>query len=130
MKKITLLLIFMILVGCGGQVKNVHIQPYESNIYSDNDMQEAIAEIKTYFQKEFDDCILKELKDVGDDSLNQWQEYATRNQKDEVIVFTSTFDVGNKGGNGSLQPNDTYYNWKWILARNKEGNWEHIDHGY
>lgn len=120
----------VMLVGCGGQVKNVHIQPYESNIYSDHDMQEAIDEIKTYFQKEFDDCILKELTYVGDDSLNQWQEYATRNQKDEVIVFTSTFDVGSHGGNGALNPNDTYHNWKWILGRNKEGNWEHIDHGY
>ena len=35
-----------------------------------------------------------------------------------------------KGGDGSLNPNDTYTGWQWILARNKGGKWKHKDHGY
>lgn len=31
---------------------------------------------------------------------------------------------------GSLNPDSTYDDWKWILIRNDSGNWEHVDHGY
>ena len=56
--------------------------------------------------------------------------FLLRNGADEVLVFTSTFDVDESGGDGSLNPNDTYKNWKWILVRTNGGEWEHVDHGY
>ena len=49
---------------------------------------------------------------------------------DEVIVLISSFDVDSSGGDGSLNPNSTYTRWSWILVRNKNGKWKHVDHGY
>ena len=67
---------------------------------------------------------------IGDEKNNDYLDFATRNGADEVLVFTSTFDVDESGGDGSLNPNDTYRNWKWILVRTNGGEWEHVDHGY
>lgn len=64
------------------------------------------------------------------EGLDGYQDFADRNGADDVIVLVSTFDVGASGGDGSLNPNDTYSNWKWILVRTTGGKWKHVDHGY
>ena len=47
-----------------------------------------------------------------------------------VIVLVSDFYVAPDGGNGSLNQDSTYTDWKWILVRNKGGEWKHLTHGY
>ena len=42
----------------------------------------------------------------------------------------ASFDVDSSGGDGSLNPNSTYSDWKWILVRTNGGHWQHVDHGY
>lgn len=46
------------------------------------------------------------------------------------IALLSSFDVDSSGGDGSLNPNSTYNDWKWILVRTNGGQWQHVDHGY
>lgn len=118
------------LVACGGNVKNVRILDYSSEIYSDAEIESAIDVTKDYFKKYFGDCTLTEITYLGDDQNNDWQDFADRNNATEVIVLVSSFKVGASGGDGSLNPNSTYNNWKWILVRTNGGNWEHVDHGY
>ena len=134
MKKciIILMIVFCImgLSACGGNVKNVQITEYSSNIYSNSEIGEAIEVTLEYFKKEFDGCTLTEISYYGDDKLLDFQDFAERNNATEVIVFVSTFDVDESGGDGSLNPNDTYKNWKWILVRSEGGKWKHVDHGY
>jgi len=128
---ITLILICILsCTACGGNVKNVNILDYSSEIYSASEIQDAIDVSIHYFKKEFDDCTLTEITYYGDDKLADYQEFATRHNGDEVIVLVSTFETGTSGGDGSLNPNDTYTNWKWILVRTKGGKWRHVDHGY
>lgn len=137
MKKIvalTLILACMLaLVACsssGGNVKRVHIASYTSELYSDAEIESAIHTIIYYFKKHFAGCTLTEITYVGDDQLENWQEFADRNNADDVIVLVSSFDVDASGGDGSFNPNSTYTNWKWILVRNNGGKWRHVDHGY
>jgi len=48
-----------------------------------------------------------------------------------VIVLLSNFDVDSSGGDGSLNPNSTYYDWNWILVRDNESDsWRVDDWGY
>lgn len=50
---------------------------------------------------------------------------------ENVIVFLSNFDVGSSDGDGTLNLNSTYSDWKWILIRDsKTGNWKVDDIGY
>ena len=75
-------------------------------------------------------CNICFISGIIDDYCTDFQEFADRNNADEVIVLLSSFDVDSSGGDGSLNPNSTYNNWNWILVRTKGGKWQHIDHGY
>lgn len=50
--------------------------------------------------------------------------------KNQTDLDVSSFDVDSSGGDGSLNPNSTYNDWKWILVRTNGGKWQHVDHGY
>lgn len=123
-------LMVLLLSGCGGDVSGVKVLEYKSNIYSKEDIEEAIDVTKKYFRSEFTGCTLTEITYAGDDKITSYEEWATRNDADEVIVLTSSFDVDSSGGDGSLNPNSTYSNWNWILVRNNDGKWRNVDHGY
>ena len=118
------------LVACGGNAKNVKITDYSSKIYADAEIGNAIDVAIRYFEKNFEGCTLTEITYLGDDKLDDWQEFAERNNADEVIVLVSTFEVDASGGDGSLNPNSTYTKWNWILVRTDGGKWMHVDHGY
>ena len=124
------LLCVMSLVGCGGNAKNVKITEYTSEKYSNDEIKDAIDVAIDYFTKEFEVCTLTEITYLGDDENDDWQEFADRNNATDVIVLVSSFDVDASGGDGSLNPNSTYTNWKWILVRTDGGKWKHVDHGY
>ena len=134
MKKLIALVLALIcvigLVACDGNDKNVKITDYSSEIYSDAEIENAIDVAIDYFEKNFEGCTLTEITYLGDDELDNWQEFAERNNADDVIVLVSSFDVDASGGDGSLNPNSTYTNWKWVLVRTNGGKWEHVDHGY
>lgn len=134
MRKFAVILMMVLCVmglsACGGNVKNVQVTDYSSEIYSNAEIQEAIDVTIDYFKKEFSGCTLTEITYYGDDKISDYQEFAERNNATEVIVLVSTFDVDESGGDGSLNPNDTYKNWKWILVRSEGGKWKHVDHGY
>lgn len=130
MASVFALICVLSLVGCGGNVKNVQITDYTSEIYSDAEISTAIDAAIDYFKKNFEGCTLTEITYLGDDSLPDWQEFADRNNADDVIVLVSAFQVNASGGDGSLNPNSTYTNWKWIFVRTGTGKWKHVDHGY
>ena len=82
-----------------------------------------------YFNENFKGCTLKEIYYAGDNE-NYFKEILQQYGGDEAIVLISTFDVDGSGGDGSLNPNSTYKDWIWLLVRNKQGEWKHVDHGY
>lgn len=135
MKRVVSLLLLCLslfaLTACGGgDVDEVGVLEVESELYTSAEIADGINVTLEYFKKNFDGCKLRELQYIGDEENNDYLDFAARNDADEVLVFTSTFDVDERGGDGSLNPNDTYKNWKWILVRHNGGDWEHVDHGY
>ncbi len=102
----------------------------ESEIYTSDDISSAIETIKKEFDKDWKGCTLKEIYYAGDETSKDYQDWADRNDADEVIVLLSSFDVDSSGGDGSLNPNSTYDKWMWILVRTNGGKWQHVDHGY
>ena len=134
-KKICLLCISAIMVlsicSCSGTGKtdDCKIIPIESDIYTQEDYEEACQVVFDYF-KGFKGCNMTEIKYAGDEDADAMKEWAKEYGADEVIILESSFDTDSKGGDGSLNPNDTYTGWQWILARDKDGKWQHKDHGY
>ncbi len=134
MKRIcSLLLSFLIISGlcsCGGNADNIKMKDVASDIYSDGDIDAAIQTIIKEFDKEWKGCELTEIYYGGDEISAEHQDWADRNDADEVIVLLSSFDVGASGGDSSFNPNSTYDDFMWILVRDAEGKWKHVDHGY
>jgi len=99
-------------------------------MYTDDEIRDAIQVATRYFDKNFKGCELKAIEYGGDDMSRAHMDWATRNNADEVIVLISTFVTDSRDGNGSLNPDTTYVDWKWILVRDDGGEWKHADHGY
>ena len=123
------ILIVFSLNACGGNVNEVNTHNVKSEMYSEEDIRTAVDTIKKEF-KGWAGCTLTEIYYAGDDYSKAYQDWADRNNADEVIVLLSSFDVDSSGGNGSLNPNSTYTDWNWILVRTNGGKWQHVDHGY
>lgn len=134
MKKIVCTMLCVLLVfslsACGGDISRVNTHNVNSEIYSQEDINAAIDTIKKEFMMNWGGCTLTEIYYAGDDSSKDHQDWADRNNADEVIVLLSSFDVDSSGGDGSLNPNSTYSDWSWILVRTNGGKWQHVDHGY
>ncbi|MDD6919942.1 MAG: hypothetical protein PUI85_01785 [Eubacteriales bacterium] len=133
MKKIAILLICILItigISACGNVSNVKIKEVKSEIYSKHDIDMAINSIKKEFRLYWHGCTLKEIYYAGDSVSKDAQDWADRNNADEVIVLQSSFDVNASGGDGSLEPNTAYDDWMWILVRTHGGQWKHVDHGY
>ena len=129
MKRILILffagLLLFSLCGCGN-VLFVKKEVVPSEIYTEKEIKAAEKVAISYFFKEFDGCSLVSIRYAGDETQ---KEHASRYGADEAIVLLSDFYSGS-GGDGSLNPNDLYTDWQWILVRNKGGKWRHADHGY
>lgn len=108
-----------------GNVKNVNQTIKKSEVYSEKDIERAMATVKRQFKFGFKGCTLTDLWYDEDISLSSASSWAGQYNADEAIVLLSNFDVGSSGGDGSLNPNDTYSDWQWILVRDKGSeNWK------
>ena len=138
-KAICLVLIFGLLFsffGCHkykGDVSEVKTRKVESKLYSQEDIDAAIAVIIEEFRS-WQGCKLTEIYYAGDETNQQENAYYIKGgvypNAQEMIVLESSFEVDESGGDGSLNPNTTYNHWKWLLVREDGGTWEHVDHGY
>ena len=108
----------------------IDVSSMKSEIYTEDDLYDAVECAKNYFKHHFRGCTLLNIGYAGDEIISGYAEFAERNGADEVIVLVCEFDVGPEGSDGSLNPNSTYTGWKWILVRTHGGAWRHVDHGY
>ncbi len=124
-----LAVLMLALAGCGGDVSEVGILQWEpSQLYTDGEIEAAIDVVLDYFEEEFEGCKLTEVSYC--ENAAEFQEWAEQYGTEEAIVLYSSFEVDASGGDGSLNPNSTYRNWKWVLVRDGGGSWRHVTHGY
>lgn len=132
-KRIALLLAVVLtalLCACGGEVGGAKKVIGPSQMYEERDIFRAMDIVADYFKKEFDGCELLRLSYDEDYSMKQSGEWAEQYKSEQAIVLTSSFYVRPNGGNGTLEPNETYDNWKWILTRSGPDDWKLQTWGY
>ena len=122
MRILALLLLAAALLTACGDVRNVERVMSVSECYTEGEIHDAMDVVTAYFSKEFDGCRLKNLR--YDEPLAEQQEWAKQYDADEAIVLLSDFSVSGFGGDGSLNPNENYMIWKWILTRSDGGAWK------
>ena len=123
-------LLALSLVGCGRISSSMEITCDTSQFYTSADIHDAMDTVKTHFRRHFDGCTMTAIGYIGDEQRKYVESFAAQYGVDEAIVLVSDFEVGSSGGDGALNPNETYRNYRWILLREKDGSWSHADHGY
>ena len=135
MKKIkvllSLVLCLVLLTACGGgDVRRVQCNAGPSKVYAELEIRKAMDTVADYFKKEFDGCTLIRLEYDESRVEAAQAEWAAQYGADQAIVLLSEFAVDSSGGDGSLNPDSIYRNWKWVLVRNGGGAWELKTWGY
>lgn len=124
MKKIVAVLLTVLLmaaVSCGGDVSEVEIAGYSSEIYTDSDIEAAMDTAISYFKSNYPDGKLKKISYGGDDMLDEYKDQAQRYNADEVIVLIHDYL--------EYDPDNPAVYWRfyrdrrWVLVRNKNGKW-------
>lgn len=124
------LLLVLGLAACGN-VESVTKIIGDSQYYSKAEINAAMKVVVFEFKKDFGGCTLLELCYDENKTAAAQAEYAADHGKDEVIIILSSFETDENGGDeGCLNPNDTYENYQWVLARNRGGAWKLKDRGY
>ena len=128
---LTLFLIFCVvtLLGCAQTAETpsnnvISNQDFDSDLFTDEEIEDAMKVVIDHFNKEFKGCTLTELKYIGDDELTSYKKSGV------TIVLVSSFDVGSSPVAGGLDINTTYTNWKWILDRKESGQYYITGSGY
>lgn len=125
------LALFLINTFMFGDIKNVNQIINKSEVYSEKDIENAMATAKRKFKFGYKGCTLTDLWYDENISLSSADSWARQYNADEAIVLLSNFNVDSSGGDGSLNPNDTYSDWQWILVRDKgDRNWKLKTWGY
>ena len=119
----------LLLTACGGgDVSEVgrHIGVCER--FSEREVAAAMDEVESFFRKEYDGCKLLRLEYDEEKTLKEayaWSEDFGA----EAIVLESDFYVDDSGRTVTLEPDETYRNYEWILTRTVLG-WKLQTWGY
>lgn len=131
MKKYLVMIVALalLLTACGGgDVSETARRIGTCELYSKGEIADAMDVVEAHFKKNFDGCKLIGLE-YDDEKTSEaaagWSEQYGR----EAIVLLSDFQVDESGGDGSLNPGQTYRNYQWILVKTIFG-WELKDWGY
>ena len=126
---LTVLLCVLLLAGCGGgDVSKVGRSIGECERFSKREVAAAMDEVERFFRREYDGCKLLRLEYDEEKTLEEsyaWSE----NYGAEAIVLESDFHVDDSGRSVTLEPDETYRNYEWILTKTAFG-WKLETWGY
>ena len=126
---LTVLLCVLLLAGCGGgDVSEVGRCIGVCERFSEREVVAAMDEVERFFRKEYDGCKLLRLEYDEEKTLKEayaWSE----NYGAEAIVLESDFYVDDSGRTVTLEPDETYRNYEWILTKTTLG-WKLQTWGY
>lgn len=141
MKKIAILVICILFFCAGcmhlpqqGNVASAQIETVESALYTQKDIDAAIAVILEDFKAHYTDCTLTRIAYAGDEITQKEIERHREGYEeswgdfDELILLYSDFTVDSDRHDSLMK--GPYDNWNWILVRENGGAWRHVDHGY
>ena len=130
-KAIAILLLFTCLISCSScGTRYVNISEFSSDIYSNEDIAAAMEVVLQTFYESEERWTLLELSYIGDDRMEDYQDYTEREKADEVIVLLSDFYISIFSDSPVMNTGSKYHDYKWILVRNEETDWHIVDRGY
>ncbi len=107
----------VLLAGCGGDASRATVTLGESSTLSRADVQAAADAVLVRFS-EFEGCTLLRLAyDEGFSSRQIGLAQPPAQEGEDIVVFTSDFEVDWTGQRNGMNPNSTYRDWTWTVRR-------------
>lgn len=113
----------------GKEYNGINIMLYESALYTKAELESAAQTVIDCFETTFAGCKMSDLRYEEAVYEEETAEWAEQYNAEEAIIMVSDFETDEFGGDGSLNPNSTYEDWKWILVRTGD-EWELKTWGY
>ena len=113
----------------GKEYNGINNMLYESALYTKGEVMLAAQVVIDYFKEVFAGCKMLDLRYEESFYEKEAAEWAEQYEVEEAIVLVSDFKTDEAGGDGMLNPNSTYEDWKWILVRT-DGEWKLKSWGY
>lgn len=121
----------LLFTGCSkGNVSGAQKIICESAVFTQAEIEDAMDVAIAHFKAEFEGCTLLEMEYDEAYSEKLSPAWAQQYGAEEAIVLLSSFEVDEKGGDGSFNPGQTYTRWQWVLIRSSGGAWELETWGY
>ncbi|WP_294411524.1 hypothetical protein [uncultured Ruminococcus sp.] len=116
-----------------GTVDKAVVKPISSEIYTEQDYNDAVDCVKDFFPQ-FETCELLELRYAGDKKTKLESKYS-QNENEEYMVLMSDFYVNKlelfQNERSAWNRDYTYTDWNWILCREKgASDWKICNYGY
>lgn len=129
-KKLTaLLLALFLLTGCsGGNTKKHGRQIGDTDRFSNAVIADAMDVVERHFKKNFDGCTLLNIV-YDEEATARETELEAEKYGRETIILRSDFTADDVSPDSSLNPGQTYRNYKWTLIRTFFG-WKLQSGGY
>lgn len=114
--------------------KPVMIDYKNSDLYTKEDMDEAIEIIKKHFSN-WDGCKMHNIRYAGDEcnskeNIKWMNELNPGKNYTQCIEFLMDYQSPKDATGTAWEPNTLYRDWQWYLARTSEGHWELVSNGY
>lgn len=126
---LSLLMFFMI--GCGA-VSDVQTDLGDSKNYSEDELSDAAKMVCKHFRAMYNGCVLLTIDYEGDQISGENLGYCNELEPDKAfvdcVVFTSRFKTSERCDT-TLEPDETYEDWHWYLAREEKGKWQLVMEG-
>ena len=137
-KRVLFVLLFVtmipVLTSCGDYGDEFGIDYGHSNIYTDEEIQNAVDTLLQIFSG-FNGCEMHNLRYLGDNySMDEYFDMMDKmypdNDYEQIIVFTSDFHTPpGEDDNNWWIPDHEYRDFRWVLARSGNERWEIINYG-
>ena len=112
----------------GALSKNFQLESSGSEIFTNEETQDAADAVIHYFSEGFPSCTMTKLRYVDPFSSNETDNWAADYGADKGMVFFSDFTVGD-ATNTTLNPNSTYKDWQWYVIQTDAGDWSVVNQG-
>ena len=127
-KKVLLAAVLMVVVAfaavrlfdCRGDIRGVERIVGQSSIYTEAEIQAAMDVVQQHFRKNFEGCKLLRIEYDEGKTLTERYYRSEQYGVERTIVLESDVYVG-FDADGSLNPDYTYNDWKWILTDEGDG---------
>lgn len=102
----------------------------ESEVYTEEQLTDALNVIADTFENDFPQCTLQEI--VYDEEYSLALEEMNKEMFaiDNAVVFTSVFAVDDDYVSGPLNAGEVYEGYEWTLTMDADGNWSLVTNGY